>query len=605
MATFKLLLQVGLLLIFICGSGSNPTGVANPFTLKQKYPLDMSKLDTAATTVTVDPNTDFAECICNLTTEICDEYCCCDTDCTDAKRTEWENAKPDRCLKETSRRLNHDDLCEYSQDEYYPNSKAKKTNYKNLFEKILCIEWENLAEIGKYFQLMTTADLSSEEIDTKYNDATSFASNLSVANLSTSGSYQIGDLMDIRRNGQRVRFSLPGPNVAGFCDDFNTVKYLEDSYHTTCERSVDLTTQCATSPFSPTGYLNFEVAQTYGVTSQFTTITTGTINTINMATLEITSTAGNLPDSELNAGVCTNVLLEVSYEIILDAAGAPTTVRADVLLANSLTAANVTKINQRFSVEFLASSNEIKRSGNPGYINGLPLLIGQKNGNIVNVYSHGFELTGVNADGSCVAANTNTWNPWATTIGFNEKVVFGCTLSMAEAAYKNFCENAEFADYEIFDQIGFIETIGRFGTADQLRILDWVDVESVAAPTPTLDNLTCNNMPSVLEIEIWVAKAGAVSNPQTFVLRARKSYKTTTWKYIKSDSNSTQQFGLYVTVSFIHVEEEDLFNVDPTLDFIVARDVFYPLQLGNSFKETTDSTGSDKTANWVDNATTG
>ena len=64
-----------------------------------KMPIDESKID--ATAVTVDVSIDknaFGECMCDLTRNACDAYCCCDEDCG-AIRDVWKADYDEICAK--------------------------------------------------------------------------------------------------------------------------------------------------------------------------------------------------------------------------------------------------------------------------------------------------------------------------------------------------------------------------------------------------------------------------------------------------------------------------------------------------------------------------
>lgn len=62
-------------------------------------PIDESKIDSEKVTVdvSIDKNA-FGECMCDLTRNACDAYCCCDEDCGDI-RDVWKADYDEICAK--------------------------------------------------------------------------------------------------------------------------------------------------------------------------------------------------------------------------------------------------------------------------------------------------------------------------------------------------------------------------------------------------------------------------------------------------------------------------------------------------------------------------
>lgn len=66
---------------------------------RKRVPIDVSLINTDA--VTVDVNIDknaFGECMCDLTRNACDAYCCCDPDCG-AVAAVWKEDYDEICAK--------------------------------------------------------------------------------------------------------------------------------------------------------------------------------------------------------------------------------------------------------------------------------------------------------------------------------------------------------------------------------------------------------------------------------------------------------------------------------------------------------------------------
>ena len=69
--------------------------------LKMKLFLFFAVTALASESNSVSETKDDSDCVCDITAESCDVYCCCDTDCKSSFRSDWEdldNAEDDLCL---------------------------------------------------------------------------------------------------------------------------------------------------------------------------------------------------------------------------------------------------------------------------------------------------------------------------------------------------------------------------------------------------------------------------------------------------------------------------------------------------------------------------
>ena len=111
-------------------------------------------------------------------------------------------------------------------------------------------------------------------------------------------------------------------------------------------------------------------------------------------------------------------------------------------------------------------------SGSPGYIDGLPLLIGKADtSGATQIYEDGFRLSGGDMTGSCVGPVTDSdmlAEMGDPTVKFNVDLSYGCTLSYTLQELKEVCNsiNTPVANLEIFKNLNNIDTFGRFGNAD-------------------------------------------------------------------------------------------------------------------------------------------
>jgi len=86
----------------------------------------------------------------------------------------------------------------------------------------------------------------------------------------------------------------------------------------------------------------------------------------------------------------------------------------------------------------------VSRSGNPGYILGLPLLVAGESGNSMVYYPGGFEIKGFNSFGKCTTRATNTDNMDSDNpiLRFGTDLSYGCQLeAKTESELEAFCMN--------------------------------------------------------------------------------------------------------------------------------------------------------------------
>ena len=58
--------------------------------IMDSYPADLTKVDETKESLEYVANTNFNVCTCDLTTDSCDAFCCCDQDCPEEITTEWK-----------------------------------------------------------------------------------------------------------------------------------------------------------------------------------------------------------------------------------------------------------------------------------------------------------------------------------------------------------------------------------------------------------------------------------------------------------------------------------------------------------------------------------
>lgn len=169
-----------------------------------------------------------------------------------------------------------------------------------------------------------------------------------------------------------------------------------------------------------------------------------------------------------------------------------------------------------------------KNSGNPGYIDGLPLKVGFQSADNepVSSYQDGFEILGADQAGKCImtppaASATSITDYGDPVINFNEELSYGCNVRYKPDDLKTFCKadsQATVKGMQIFKNLDEFKKFGKFGNANILFPKDWIDV----ANDDSFANLgktqwdeasqTCSIYSSVL-VKVIYSEQGFSENP--------------------------------------------------------------------------------------------
>ncbi len=130
-------------------------------------------------------------------------------------------------------------------------------------------------------------------------------------------------------------------------------------------------------------------------------------------------------------------------------------------------------VQQRFSIKFVKQGESTQivtgKSGNPGYIDGLPLLVGKADATkAVAVAEEGFVVRGGDSTGRCYkTTDANLSEMGDPILKFNVDLSYGCSLDWTLDELKKACNPVAnpISDLEIFSNLDNIDSFGRFGNA--------------------------------------------------------------------------------------------------------------------------------------------
>ncbi|PFX24477.1 Tectonic-3 [Stylophora pistillata] len=499
-------------------------------------------------------------CTCDLTGNGCDLNCCCDTDCTTTDEEAFTECK-DNDVNRDSR------VCVSEEVIFKQNTKfSTETTGTGLF----CIVRDNY-ESRNFYNDVQTATTGEEFSNLKSQSAAPAAydySEQSQTSSTGSTSYKVGDPIILQfSNGAKGFLALPKPLLGEECDDRSAAGYRQDA-STECTRTIaDLSTECESNPIlsARSYFTGFEVVKNPAIVPSNSTISNSTSNSTssvrNSVAVEVKQpilcktslgipiqcsfTEPPHPTLDAQNKTCNDVTLEVSYTLSYSNDSTDiVSVMAEFVLG-SITAKDGVALRQKVSVRFLkagSDDNTFRRSGNPGYILGEPLVAGN------------------------------------LTTKFNgDKIPQGSQLQcklLQETAYNTL----------LGDQPTHVAS---FGNSDVNSVGDWVEILNTRpSDEPVQGDSECRNMRLGLHIEVLFANFGFLAKPQPRVVGVM--YKYDEPKDIQyqcsgincqpGSSSLEQKVEVVSSVGFVDVSNRPEPQVKPlpTFEAKAASDFFFP-----------------------------
>ncbi|CAN0403321.1 unnamed protein product [Pylaiella littoralis] len=312
---------------------------------------------------------------------------------------------------------------------------------------------------------------------------------------------------------------------------------------------------------------------------------------------------------------CKNALASTCYTISHDGGGSVTAVSAALVLTDIPPGPNggssSAVSSQHFSVEFrldatsdassemtrsqdLGNLVERGRSGNPGYLPGLPVLAG------ILASSDDFEY--VAAGGSSggggldlmVGEGRGCDDVGTSPVEFAYDGLGCCVLSLTRDALAEHCVGSgQYVDPDTgFTPLAFqntsssVEYLGSYGNSDPLDVSQWIEMPvASSADTASWDDKSgvCSSVVSTLEYRVLYAVVGSAANPQSKIVSAAARYGKSDWIW-REEASSEQNFLVCNSVSFkMHEQETRRYTPpSPPVVFTVPWDVFYPFFISTS-----------------------
>ncbi|KDO17399.1 hypothetical protein SPRG_17174 [Saprolegnia parasitica CBS 223.65] len=453
----------------------------------------------------------------------------------------------------------------------------------------MCVYVANSDVSGTYFAPPAPGAVASTTSDPSYEQSLVMQSTSTVY----SPIYRQGDFVQAYING-----STATPNGNGFlmlpaaslssstCFSVNPIAYTVGGGTETsrCRLSVtNLTASCTALGMSP-----FVQSLSVATTPRATTLVAVTLTEARLQTatdmVDVTRNASAWVPS-VSTQMCSSVLQELTYTITHDGNGTILSVQASVVLGSvPLTA---TSLPQTFHVRFVSTSSVLRsqalanlisyeRSGNPGYLDHLPLRAGVlgTNGSVQAIAetTGGFPLLQA---GPCA-------NGTASGAKFGRDMLVSCSLQLSLTDFKAFCLSSA-----VPPALQVATThVAAYGNADPFKVSDWVAVTAPANATSggVYSNGVCTNLITSAHILVSYALTGDVQAPQRKITSVLVSYAKENVVFPLLRASDIMSLLLSTTLTFREVPSAaptDLILPAPDIWFTLPSDVFYPFLISS------------------------
>ncbi|KAL8606864.1 hypothetical protein ACOMHN_036502 [Nucella lapillus] len=590
---------------------------------------------TTTTTTTLAPtnpasvsNTDtvVGQCPCDVTGNACDVNCCCDEECSDADKQAFSP-----CLSFSEQQP--DSVCFPKELFLFENSDDVRSETT---QDSICLYPSSSGDSSVYTQPDLVTTLSAfQEYRQEFSSSSFQPSAVSDSLLNASFYKSGGPIYTVTSTEAVSVLGLPRPLTSRGCVDSSPAAYLTDE-RWSCVRSLDaLSSQCSASPaLSAANYfsrfrvvtspelfqtLNATRNETEGFSLYNSAFTVGLkqdnrsgvdpIRCQDYTTSVISPCPSpTLPSPVFQAGVCSNVLLQVDYTFVTGGSAGISEVLARFVLTSIPlpTGTGTVSLTQTFSTAFQSerARGEVERSGNPGYIEGQPLLAGTLN-QTTDAAGNSIDRIEVNEDrgrymtlvrssrsGDCVTAAEDR-----SSLLFGRDVQTGCRLRVSAANLTEFCtvlpqsviSALEFDSMPEATGSGYRDNnryVGLYGNSSVTSTGDWVKIlyQNRPLPTPPPPQTSSCRVSLGLHIQVLVANVGAITRPQPKVIAALFLYDPPTdlQVTVPGSGQVTQAVTITTAVSFLDVSKEAVTHDPrpPIYDAKVPGDFFYPFVTG-------------------------
>ncbi|XP_063286807.1 tectonic-3 [Pelobates fuscus] len=432
---------------------------------------------------------DVVICTCDLTPGICDINCCCDPDCTSTDATSVFSY----CLPGSNKV--HIQVCLYNWLIFRSN-----TPYSTVLvtsssvprtPDLFCV-LPGDSTLNYFVTPQTVNETNFSSLSETYKGFSFSPVSLPVPTFTSF--YKAGDpILTLSAPGVLGVLRQPAPVGAQiFCSDTNPARFLQNGT-TSCMRIIsDLNTSCLSD-------------RALSASSYYQNISVLRVPTdaANKTALNVEVT-GLVPESPaLRGNSCDNVVSQVIYTVVYNGTQGIQNVSVSFILLNVTSSQLLTQsFTGLYKSASATSVSSVTRSGNPGYLTGLPVLTD----------SGSLSLLTLQGDGSC------SHSP----VQFGVNSVSGCPITVGD---NETCSDLRARAYNLLLGGSLPQRVATFGNATVTQNADWTSI--IYQNCSTQNDVNCTTgclVPVYLHVQILWVEVGLLSNPEAQVQGARFKY---------------------------------------------------------------------------------
>jgi hypothetical protein len=623
----------------------------------QTFPITVSLVGQSTEASVPTPTLrEMGPCTCNLNAGLCDASCGCDPDCTAADIALFASFLPDGPVTQNLTSCVDPDLVRVNKrgdltanllgnlmcvtKENYP-TKGTFLTTPTAFTATQLNDVRGMYDGATFPSALAASTATSSSTST--SSSTAYSTGASIPRALKTDDGAGGFTLSYT---SPAYLSVPSTDMQGACSDASPARFLADSASASCLRSsrdvVPAVACAAGGSFAPSTVLtSMAVGATPGATLADTTgwvsvliadvytadAATGTFtHTYDIATAvaagqqleEVTPYAFAAPVWDAATCTCTGALLSASYSVAYSSAGAITRVNATAVVGTVTAvlpcAAGPVSFRQSWGAVFPAAGTfqataavahldsglvtAFTRSGNPGYLQGAPVLAGSLVdvtdptaadptavvGTAIARSVGGLSALVFDAAGEChPTSDPISMLRFTRAAAVGASSAYDCAVPLTRAQLETLCTDAAgLQQYLLPTQTH----VGVWGNASAENLFDWLAITTESFPTTTgtwIDETsTCANLVTTLNIEIITADYGSKYNPQRAVVSARASYARQAVQFTQATATATQRVSVGATVSFLHWPWSGIKEVVPSSPPVLPSlpaDFLYPFYM--------------------------
>jgi len=480
-------------------------------------------------------------CSCDLYKDLCEVNCCCDSDCSPEVKATFQ-----RCLKTTF--PSDSKACFYEELTYDSFNEPKVITRKSK-NTLLCLSKSNYDYFSYSFPNCTSNDCFND-VPPAYTYENNF-----IAKTLKFQDFTIGDYLGAQLFSVVSYFTIPHSSVNNLCKD-NPVQYLKSQSSSCLRSNSPPLLNCSSNDYLNPSFYYDNIEFFGGVT----------VNLISCTLSNTNVNCSSFPQPNLLG--CEGVVKSVYYTIKSNRLGQISDVSCKIVLQTIISTAS--SFEQHFSVKFTVSSEEntVQFSGNPGYIQGKPLLALSYNASssaLINSRSDvSISLLIPSSSGFCNSAEETLRNPLLFNVDMQSqcKITFTAeTLCQTLSSYILFALEA--STLLSSKENVYVASYGNFTPPLQNGVSNTVPIVILGSKPEYSSDQTvadgCENMLIGAHYTIVYAKIGDLQNPQRKVVGVTYSYETlsrfTNPCFSSSCSTNAQTVDVSMSVTYKDVSE--------------------------------------------------